>query len=400
MNFKSAFLVTSAGCAATRWLGASLNQHPEILCSSGAAEIADALDYGKVYDAEFAEEIARFNIDHFAAESPQVKHLSNLFDELRGFSDKKFVGNVHLFTIESLHSYLVDTGLELQIPLANVVRHPIPRLDTHCRLWTKNYGFGPNNKKLMELCFMGFESRFHQLVSKFECDLPGYKTQLEKKIFCYSLFDTLNAFVGDFKMGGTGSIPHFRMEDLKERSGTLEKLIRHLTNGEVKIDNAYLDRVYSPGNLNAERFSNAPLRSPAQIWHDWQDWQRFMFQEAVSISGLDQSYRSLGYDFSFLKCTSPETEGVVSFAAPPKLVETNFYGYNLVKYMGSFWGIAQSLGPVNLAEICASSSARDFSKEGRIVVGITLGELKVAIERRVGGNRVSIFKRLKDFFVC
>ena len=68
--------------------------------------------------------------------------------------------------------------------------------------------------------------------------------------------------------------------------------------------------------------------------------------------------------------------------------------------MGSFWGIAQSLGPVNLAEICASSSARDFSKEGRIVVGMTLGELNVAIERRVGGNRVSIFKRLKDFFVC
>ncbi len=147
---RDCFVIASAGSAATRWLAASLNLHPDITCSGGGGELKDIMDFSRAPDAAETERIAEFNLRHFASSAGRPKMLSQIFAELKAYRPAKIYGNVHLFSVTSLLHHLTLEPLPTTFPFANVVRHPVGRLETHFRVSMMNYNTGPSSKELIE----------------------------------------------------------------------------------------------------------------------------------------------------------------------------------------------------------------------------------------------------------
>lgn len=72
------------------------------------------------------------------------------------------------------------------------------------------------------------------------------------------------------------------------------------------------------------------------------------------------------------------------FVSGPRLVEKNYRGFNLVIYLGEVYALAQTLGPLDLVQIGAST-LKDYHARGQCFVGATLDEVKQAIAQQVGG---------------
>ena len=91
----SYFLITSSGASATRWLGGSLNHHPEIRCSCGPGALEIALDYGREVTPQETDKIAEFHLQHTTGSQPVPEPLDSLFDSLEARGRARAYGNIH-----------------------------------------------------------------------------------------------------------------------------------------------------------------------------------------------------------------------------------------------------------------------------------------------------------------
>ena len=300
LNLRNCFLITSSGCAATRWLAASLSSHPEIVCSGGAGELKDTMDFYSVPTAEHAEEIAQFLIFHQAGADPKPKRFAQLFLELKQYRAAKFYGNIHFFTIGSLFDQKQFDFLPSTLPIANLVRHPITRLETHYQHWKNNYLAGSNCRKLFELCLSGFEYRFPELKEHFLTAIPNLENDSIKRIFMYSFFDTLHSSLGDFRTEIAKDIPFYRMEDLKTQPHKLFELIKFITKNKLEVNSKYLNAVYSEKNMKVGRFTGKILLNEAEQYVAWENWQKIIFKKFLDFSELTLGYNRLNYNFDFI----------------------------------------------------------------------------------------------------
>jgi len=301
-SFRDCFLVTSAGSAATRWVASSLNMHPEITCSGGAGELSDTMDYDKRSTPEQTERIAEFLITHFATPGGPPKTLRQTFRELRAFKPAGMYGSVHLFTLTSLlHHHENVEKWPVQFPLANIVRHPIGRLETHFAVSMRNFNTGPNCRRLLELCWAGYDHRFAKIKEQMAARCPDLESDVNKRIFSYSLFDTLATCLGDFVLKHPFQVRHYLMEDLKVDSVVFAEFVRYITRGKILVDEKYLATIHSTENMERGRFTGRSLKSEREYWESWTQWQRDFFNMANGDQTLSNFYGPLGYDFSYVK---------------------------------------------------------------------------------------------------
>ncbi len=306
---RNYFLVTSTGGAATRWLAATLNRHPEIVCSGGAGSLEEVMAYGSRPTGEQVERIAQ-TLLHPPQGSPTGTTLDTMFEELANHrGTARFVGNVHRESVASLHLQIRQRSPKHTFTVANVIRHPVPRTETKYNNELFNEASSPSARRLAAAQYQDRVGRFQDLVDRLTRRLARYELDLHKRLFIHSLMDTVEG-MADFQVQSSPfSIPHFKMEQLKSDRDTFAALVGHLTADQLHPDEAYLDFVFSPENLNAERFrtdrlASIPPRDARAQWEAWEEWQRTAFVTAMEVHEFHKPFIAQGYSFDFVRTAS------------------------------------------------------------------------------------------------
>ena len=310
------FLITSTGACATRWLGATLSRHPQIVCSSGVGELSFTLNYEakppEVGNASEAELTAIYLKNHFVNDSAESRTLDSLFDDLEQARPATYYGNVHHETVATLRNNLHSHGSELRrsIRVANLIRHPIPRIAAKARIIQTQQA---ESQGMMEVYRMQFDARvgqYESIVAEIGDQIGDFEENPIQKTFVNAVLDTLDG-LDDFRTPGLSeAIPHFCIERIKTEPDQFLDLMTYITGGALAVDSTYLDWVFSDAHSNEKRFSIGPTgkrppESPLEQWEAWEDWQRRVFQVAMIRASLRPDYEAHGYDFSFVKDLPP-----------------------------------------------------------------------------------------------
>ncbi len=305
---KRYFLITSMGCAATRWLAATLNRHPEIVCSGGAGELSEVMAYGKRPDGEQVDRIAEFLLNHYARPDARPKSVDEMFDELETYRKTDYYGNVHRETMASFHHLISRIPVKRKLKIANLIRHPIPRTEAKFNNERFNDASSAKARELCHLQYLGRAEAHRPFIDLLHARIGPFEEIKERYLFVNSLIDTVGGLTDFARYSSPYEIPHVRMEDLKSKPECFRSLVRYLTSGRLIVSADYLDMVYSADNLNRERFRTdhlalIPPRTPEEQWEAWEDWQRRAFQAAVEMYRFQEAFMAQGYDFAFMKRT-------------------------------------------------------------------------------------------------
>ncbi len=111
------FLVASAGFSGSKWLAASLDRHPDILCTHSACDF-------QIWDRRYsAEEFDRCTEEEWIHRAK--KPLDQYPEELAGRGEARVYGNVHRYRICDLAENFRRWPPTIPVAYVNLVRHPV-----------------------------------------------------------------------------------------------------------------------------------------------------------------------------------------------------------------------------------------------------------------------------------
>ncbi|MBI1841946.1 MAG: hypothetical protein HYR88_13990 [Verrucomicrobia bacterium] len=299
------FLITSSGAAATRWLGGSLNRHPDICCSCGPGALEVSLDYDRTITSTDLDAIADFHSEHLVRGGSQPLAVDALFDALERSRDAAAYGNIHAETVATFANNILRYPPQRPITVVNLIRHPIPRTESKAAILR---GDSKASRKMSDLVNLQFEDRLvrHAPLAVAIADQVGdFRETSEQRHFVNAVFDTIEGLLEFETPGVSNTIRHYPIESLKSDPGAFRAFVAHITAGRVGTSDDFLAWVFSPENLNAGRtrkdaLGQRPPLEPHEQWQSWEEWQRRVFQVALESTRLRGHYEERGYDFSCL----------------------------------------------------------------------------------------------------
>ena len=300
---KSYFLITSSGAAATRWVGASLNRHMDICCSCGSGELAETLIYGRPNSREYIDRTAAFLWDRCMGAQAELRPLDRMFDELESHREARLYGNIHGETLITLSANLQASPLHRQVRVVNLVRHPIPRTQSKFGMIQHDCELSAAMRKVCEFQVQDRLNRMAPIADAIRDQIGDFEASAERRYFVSALLDTVGASAEFVSTPGFPEVPQYRVEQIKESREGFAELIQHLSDGQLRVSQHYLDAIFSADSLNSERYraaASGPARTAEDQWRDWQDWQQRAFHAAMQSSPLCPRFESVGYDFSFV----------------------------------------------------------------------------------------------------
>lgn len=346
------FLVATIGYAGSVWLGASLHLHPDILCTAGSDHPLDSMNHWhnrdeviRMRQAIKSTEDLRYGAqprvrdwlsrgglygyccDFKAEPHPDFTPLSGapardsanvsafLFEELDTLlpiKPCKAYGNVHGVTplgctFELAKKSAAFNGRINEMVIMDLIRHPIPRLDTAVRSHR-----GPHINGMDDGMMIDFEGRIAsspKLKQKMEW-LEGYYhvdfSDIQNKAFFWALYVMQWPLVWMREIQLMPEVPRLTFERIRTDREHFRDTVHALTRGTVVADDAYLDKVFSPENMYSSRVAGVVTKvrssgDPIDVYEKWSDWQREEFSRIIKEHDMEAVYAPYGYDFSFLK---------------------------------------------------------------------------------------------------
>ncbi len=310
------FLITSSGAAATRWLGSTLNAHPEICCSCGPGTLEIALDYDREVTPAELERIAAFHLEHSVGAGPEAAPIDAMFDLLETHRPAAVYGNIHAETVSSLARKLEALPSRRRPGVVNLIRHPIPRTESKFHILQGDAAASPGMARLSAVQFAGRLQRFPLLAERIADQIGNFLEDPAQASFVNALFDTLEGMSEFSTPGLSDRIPHVLIERVQRDGEEFRSLFSRLTAGRVELSDSFLEWVYSAANLRRGRASTgavaaAPPRAAAEQWEAWEEWQRRAFRSAMDVHQLHLPYLKQGYEFGFVpEASAPRHPGL------------------------------------------------------------------------------------------
>jgi hypothetical protein len=240
--FPQLFAVISWGCAATKWIAAVLDRHPDISCTHaanriwnlvGGCERLDGLRYLRVIGTQACTSIA--------------------------------AGDVH--GVSRHHIPEIRRALESRFNAVVVVRDPMPRLHSQLALFER---FQPHHAWDLDYT--------DAVVARAGVRLPSRDYRC--RFFVHAV-NMLNAILEEIEVGKV-----FRAEDLTYHAQTLGEFVEEITRGKVSPSPDWLRAAIATPKINAHR------------WHqdlpEFEEWQAEAIRKVVDPRAWDL-YEELGY---------------------------------------------------------------------------------------------------------
>lgn len=149
------FLVTSPGYTATKWLAWSLNGRPGVYCNHSAGS--------DVLHREYTlEELASLAADKHERrdETPLDDFFARLLERAGGAAA---AGNVHRYNLTALNRNLARFGRPRPFRAVNLLRHPVPWVESGARQLGRMYGAAPVVRRRLEGHFRRNRALYREL---------------------------------------------------------------------------------------------------------------------------------------------------------------------------------------------------------------------------------------------
>ncbi len=416
------FIATSPGLSATRWLAFVLGSHPDVFVAHGKFPL------GSVVQTNFQEEkekgdLESLTIGNDAATFYNSSSLREVFSAYREIKrDARAYGNIHTYTIQALMR-LIDRPDELdQFRVVNVLRHPVSYIDSHFSLVRSAENHPELYRHYVENLLPLSLQQFPEL---FLVDCASYREFLAFAVSCLSVCNMAHDF--DY-----AQFEHFRMESLVANPKELKRFCETLTGLAYSLDQ--LHRFIVEGPINRHRRSNASM-DPQVIYSSWPDWKKDMAAIMIPDTVIDE-FQKQGYDIEvfrwseaksthtgeskrlpcladhlkvmdeqhpLLTLLKPTQETDVPLvekesqstatdsASEPLLLESDYCGFNLVGFVGQVYGLARSIGPLDLA-VTSSEILQRYVENRACFIGKSVDDVRdlIRAHRVALGERSSV----------
>ncbi len=247
MDQPRLFAVVSWGAAATHWLTRVLNAHPQVLCFHHLMTSLNNVKPLQMNPMEYMEFLAHAGAGY------------------------QLAGDVHGIPLDSLEDLKKQWGRQFRFAI--ITRHPVSRVRSAYNLWN-NYLLEKPSASLTELTGEGGSPE---------------STQSSSKENIFKHFATMvNQVVDEIVI-----MEPFQMERLTTDFGEINRLLDHLSNGELQFDR-------SDGLMDKGPGHRKKNDTPRESFDDMPKWQRDMFIEKLSPEAR-KVYENLGYDLGFVK---------------------------------------------------------------------------------------------------
>lgn len=371
MSAPRHFLITSHGRTATYWLAASLNRHPDVLCSHGPV-LPPVLDYREQPPDEVALHA------HTTQDAFGRKTLDEFFEALEQAGPARVYGNVHAYSAHTLFGGLHRTAVRRNPVVFNLLRHPITRIESLKRRLLYETTFSPPARGRLEREFEVFVTPDVLATVRANCDVD--LDPPEHRAFLYALCFILALDRLDLEI----PVTHLPMERLTKDVDFFTWVFSQVTQGAVRTDAVYLRQVFAAGRMNHQ----AEETSAVGRFEAWAPWMRVAFRAAMAVWDLERLYAPMGYDLSFVHALGdrPVLPARVPFAPSPRLVEEGYRGFNILLYGSRYYALAQDLGPVDLTQ-ADPEVLGEYEGRGRCAPGASLEEVKGRVDDMVGAGR-------------
>lgn len=288
MSDRIFFIICSFGRTATRWIGRSLNLHPDFRVIHGQRPIE-----------------ADINAPSWEPDNKPDEELdpSKLRDRMFAFSDHKYCGLIHRHSSANLSQFMDLTALSS--PLLNIIRHPISRLlsqHTSAKMRIKRgIELGimklPLEKSWISPFFLETCTRYKLDQSDFEIKLFFF---VLRQLHTYRLdvecaTNTLNIKTHHF-------VP---MERLTADPSYFSWLMDQISNNSLKISPDYLAAVYSEENHFKPQTTINGNERPFTVEEQFlqlPEWQQYSISVMLKefYPDIIDFYRNFGYSFRIL----------------------------------------------------------------------------------------------------
>jgi hypothetical protein len=256
------FAVVSWGNAGTHWLGRMLNAHPEVFCLHNLRRKAEP-------GGMFQKPLVRFLARRARGPRPYMELLR------RVARDYRLAGDVHGVDLHETAALRRAHGGRIRF--AAVTRHPVLRVRSHLQ----QHALGRHRPWLGQ----------GGLRRSVPDDLLPLLAD-EERLFFVHVMRLVSRLPAEQAVG-----PVFCMERLTRERAELDRLLGHLSQGELSFPDHAFDEDWSAPT--ARHAAPSATRKPEEVFAALEPWQRTCFQRLLD-PGAREAYESLGYDLSFL----------------------------------------------------------------------------------------------------
>ena len=216
------FLVTTNGHCASKWLAASLDLHPEIVCSHGPAAHPLCMQHDREYtDADMSRILAE--------EHRKLMPLDLLFEELERVGPARCYGNVHLFNLRQLAENVAAHPPSRRFKVVDLVRHPVPFV----RAGTANMLRQARSNPARLAYLVGVRARNEDLYREFA---ERYALELEDIATLAFMANVMTLKSLAINMGLHHADRRVTMESVTRDAGAFRALVVDLAEGVVEPD--------------------------------------------------------------------------------------------------------------------------------------------------------------------
>jgi hypothetical protein len=259
------FAVISWGTAGTHWLARLLNAHPDVLC---VHNLRNKVESSQLLLRNRWSRIAWRRV------VGSRRYLRLIRNEGRAY---RCAGDVHGVPARDVEDLATCFGERIRF--AVLTRHPVTRVRSFVNL-NERVGSGIDRPVLAVhlLRQLGREA----------CEAMGSRRRL---YFLYGVLQVLRV-IEEQRVG-----PIFTLERLTTERDEVNRLLRHLSQGELAFDPETLEASYSQPTI-----SHSPTKQtddPAQVFASFEPSEQATFRQFL-LPEARKLYEELGYDLSFL----------------------------------------------------------------------------------------------------
>jgi hypothetical protein len=388
----NSFAVTTPGLSATRWLSYVLAAHPEVYVAHGKHRL-DAVvrgDFEKSKGSADLDSLIHGNDLRDFYEKASLEEVLTRYQETR--PEARALGCVHTYTIDSLIRAARTPEALARVQVWNVVRHPVSYIASHYALVRSAESHPALYRLYLEQVFPQALEACPELYL-LEC--RDFREFLAFAVSCYGVADRIHDLCYPH-------LRHVKMEDLTKRLEVLQEVCESLTG--LSYPPETLQVFLQGGAVNQHRSPDA-IKDPHAVFASWEPWQQDIAVMMIPGTVLDW-LEGLGYDISMLRvppscppagprATSPAPcladylrtldpqHPLLAWLAqqgtsPIQSIESEFQGFDLVRYQGRDYAVARVLASSDLSSL-SPDALHDFQEKGLCLSATSVAELWVAI---------------------
>jgi len=293
------FIITSHGWSGSNWLAYALNLHPDIICTHSARNI-QASEKEMNSDHNLRKNLQSLHIGYLLRQNRKLKES---YDFIEALGEAKVYGSVHVYRLRDLPVLYEKYGeFERAFQVMNLVRHPVSLVWSGYGQFKELFRYDLNELHWTSGKVLSTARDFvHRLALKYDL----YIGDLENLAFIGaaavlgSLRLDLDAINKTKKLPKVDFHGHVPMEKITKEPNILKDVVKILSKDALHAEALYLDQVFNAGVVN-EHKNDANKHNAELRYSQFTDWQKETFNYFFNLYNLQESYREMGYNFSFL----------------------------------------------------------------------------------------------------